>query len=109
MIAKKRKLELEEKDRRHSKKVRDRQERQKEKVEDMQRKTYRAERQKVEYRESRTQGKTTEKSRLVGSEKTKMKKCTLHLEMRINSKEENNGSEVCMIYLCWRDIVKTHK
>ena len=40
-----------------SKKVKDRQERQKEKVEDMQRKTNRGERQKVEYRESRTQEK----------------------------------------------------
>ena len=40
-----------------SEKVKDRHERQKEKVEDMQRKTCRGERQKVEYRETRTQGK----------------------------------------------------
>ena len=50
-------LALEEKDRRQSKKVKDRQERQKEKVQDMQRKTNRGERQKVEFRESRTQEK----------------------------------------------------
>ena len=45
------------KDRRQSKKVKDRQERQKEKVEDMQRKNNRGKRYKVEYRESRTQKK----------------------------------------------------
>ena len=42
-----------------------------------------------------------------GSEKTKIKKYMFHLEKHNNkgNKVENNGIEVCTIYLCWGDIL----